>query len=106
MNHDDHVRLLRDGVLGPGVWADLGSGRGAFTLALADLVGPAGVIYSIDTDRRALRDQRADMQSRFPDVAVHYFEADFTKPLDVPPLDGIVMANSLHFHRQKEPVLA
>lgn len=106
MNHDDHVRLLRDGVPGQGgVWADLGSGRGAFTLALADLLGPEGVIYSIDVDRRALVAQRAAIQSRYPASAVHSLEADFTKPLDLPPLDGVVMANSLHFHRQKEPVL-
>ena len=39
MNHDDHVRLIREGVLGGGIaWADLGSGSGAFTLALADLL--------------------------------------------------------------------
>jgi hypothetical protein len=36
---------LRDGVPEPGgVWADLGSGEGAFTLALADLLGPGGRI--------------------------------------------------------------
>ena len=32
--------------------------------------------------------------------------ADFTKPIDLPPLDGIVMANSLHFVKDKAPVLA
>ena len=37
----------RGGVPGPGGrWADLGSGAGAFTLALADLVGPTGSIVS------------------------------------------------------------
>ena len=40
MNHDDHVALLRGGIDQPGgVWADVGSGTGAFTLALADLIG-------------------------------------------------------------------
>ncbi|MCC6804709.1 MAG: class I SAM-dependent methyltransferase [Anaerolineae bacterium] len=103
MNHADHVNLIRGGVV-PGVWADCGSGGGAFTLALADLLG-GGEIYSIDRDRRALDEQRAAMRARFPDSAVHYLTADFTQSLDLPPLDGIVMANSLHFVRHKEPVL-
>src|SRR6185312_14871035 len=106
MNHDDHVRLIRDGVAGAGnVWADLGSGGGAFTLALADLLGAGGHIYSVDTDARALREQRAALQARFPAVTVDQRTADFTKSLELPPLDGVVMANSLHFQRHKEPVL-
>lgn len=103
MNHADHVALLRPGVPTPGgVWADLGSGGGAFTLALAELVGR---IYSVDRDAGALRRQRAELASRYPDVAVEYLEADFTNPLALPPLDGVVMANSLHFVRDKRPVL-
>src|SRR3974390_1669746 len=104
MNHDDHVALLRDGVdQHGGVWADLGSGSGAFTLALADLLGPSGAIFSVDRDRAALREQERAMRRRFPDRAVTYLAADFTRALDLPPLDGIVMANSLHFQREKEP---
>jgi SAM-dependent methyltransferase len=107
MQHPDHVNLLRDGVLGPGgVWADLGSGGGAFTLALADLIGPIGTIYSVDKDRGALREQERALRARFPSVAVTYLAADFTRPLDLPPLDGVVMANSLHYVRDKAPVLA
>ncbi len=102
MNHQDHVRLLQSGVLPGGRWADLGSGRGAFTLALADLLGTNGAIYSVDRDRRALGEQQAAMQDRFPAVPVHYVPADFTEPLDLPPLDGIVMANALHFIRPND----
>jgi ubiquinone/menaquinone biosynthesis C-methylase UbiE len=106
MTHEDHVRLLREGVPGTGgVWADLGSGWGAFTLALADLIGPEGEIYSVDKDRGSLREQERAIQVRFPNAQVHYIQGDFTRPLDLPPLDGIVMANSLHFVRHKEPVV-
>jgi ubiquinone/menaquinone biosynthesis C-methylase UbiE len=106
MNHDDHVRLLRGGIAAPGgVWADLGSGAGAFTLALADLLGPTGQIYSVDKDKGALREQEQAMRARFPATQAQYLVADFAKRLDLPPLDGVVMANSLHFQRQKDPVL-
>ena len=106
MNHNDHVNLLRNGIPGQGgVWADLGSGSGAFTLALADLIGATGHIYSVDKDRGALREQERAMRSRFSGTTVHYLTADFTQLLDLPPLDGIVMANSLHYVRKKDPVL-
>jgi ubiquinone/menaquinone biosynthesis C-methylase UbiE len=106
MIHEDHVNLLRGGVPGPGgIWADFGSGTGAFTLALADLIGPEGEIYSVDTDRGALREQERAMRARFPGVTVHYIAADYTRPLDLPALDGAVMANSLHYQRHKPPVL-
>lgn len=106
MTHEDHVALLREGipVIG-GLWADLGSGTGAFTLALADLLGPESTIYSVDVDRRALKEQEHIMLSRFPNMTINYMAADYTGPLDLPPLDGIVMANSLHFQRDKSTVL-
>jgi SAM-dependent methyltransferase len=107
MDHHDHVTLIRDGVSGGGsAWADLGSGTGAFTLALADLLGHGGVLYSVDRDRAALRVQADAMRARFPGVALHQVTADFSRPLELPRLDGIVMANSLHFVREKAPVLA
>jgi ubiquinone/menaquinone biosynthesis C-methylase UbiE len=106
VQHADHVELLRKGVPGPGgIWADLGSGTGAFTLALADLIGSDGEIYSVDKDRGALRTQKGRMRARFPRVLVHYLVVDLRQPLDLPPLDGVVMANSLHFQRDKESVL-
>ena len=90
--------MLRKGVSsGNGVWADLGSGTGAFTLALAELLGAEGQIFSVDKDSWALREQARIMSSRFPAVTIHYQTADFTRSLDLPLLDGIVMANSLHY---------
>ncbi|HEV7214239.1 MAG TPA: class I SAM-dependent methyltransferase, partial [Chloroflexota bacterium] len=106
MDHRDHVALIREGVTDGGTsWADFGSGGGAFTLALADLLGPAGKIYSVDRDRSALARQAQAMRGRFPTTEVHYRQGDFAQPLSVPPLDGIVMANALHFTKDKLPVL-
>jgi len=118
MEHADHVALLRGGVpeqpehTGDDApaphWADLGSGAGAFTLALADLLGPGAAITSLDRDRRALDTQRQAMAARFPGAHVTYVVADLTRPLALPRLDGIVMANSLHFLRdvrEKGPTL-
>jgi ubiquinone/menaquinone biosynthesis C-methylase UbiE len=98
MDHHDHLDLLRGGVPSAGgAWADLGSGTGAFTLALAELIGPAGTIYSVDKDQAALRRQAEAVRSRFPDAPIVYRQADFTRQLELPVLDGVVMANSLHF---------
>ncbi len=102
MNHQDHVFLLQKGIPRPGgVWADLGAGTGAFTLALAELLGPDGVVYAVDRDGRALQ----ELISHNVGVTLHTLTADFTQPLSLPPLDGLIMANSLHFVQDKEPVL-
>lgn len=106
MNHQDHVALIKDGILeAGGVWADLGSGTGAFTLALAERLGHDGFIYSVDRDNGALRRQVKQMERHYNGTKVKYIPADFTQSLDLPSLDGIVMANSLHFVVDKLPVL-
>jgi ubiquinone/menaquinone biosynthesis C-methylase UbiE len=88
-----------------GTWADLGAGTGAFTLALADLIGPHGVIHAIDRDRGALAELRSAFVSAVPQAELHPRAADFTRRLDLSQLDGIVMANSLHFVDDKAAVL-
>src|SRR6266849_8660757 len=50
------VGLLRGGVdANGGWWADLGAGEGAFTLALADLLGPGAHITAVDREAGSLR---------------------------------------------------
>jgi ubiquinone/menaquinone biosynthesis C-methylase UbiE len=104
VDHADHVRLLKDGVTRGGTWADLGAGTGAFTLALAELVGPGGEVIAVDRDPGALRD--LERAVRPGGATVRTLAGDFSKPIDLPNLDGIVMANSLHFVKDKTPVLA
>jgi ubiquinone/menaquinone biosynthesis C-methylase UbiE len=106
LDHSDHVELLRRGVPSPGgVWADFGAGSGAFTLALAELVGEGGSILAVDKDRRALLEGERAAGRYFPGHHFQFIQADFTRPLTLPPLDGAVMANSLHFVRDKEPLI-
>jgi ubiquinone/menaquinone biosynthesis C-methylase UbiE len=108
MNHNDHVDLLRDGILRPGgVWADFGAGSGAFTLALAELILPGGEIFSIDRDATSLSYQEAVFRNKpvTQEPVIHFMLADFTNWLELPPLDGAVMANALHFQKNKEAVL-
>ena len=66
MNHADHVELLRGAVEPGGTWADIGAGSGAFTLALADLLGPGGRIVAVDRDARALEENADAVGARFP----------------------------------------
>lgn len=100
------MALIRDGVAGSGrSWADLGCGEGAFTLALADLLGAGATIHAVDRDGRALARLRERMAERFPATDLRVRQADFREPLTLPVLDGMVMANSLHFVRDKATVL-
>ena len=97
MDHADHVGLLRPALAPGGTWADIGAGEGAFTLALADLLGPGDRIVAVDRDVRALRENELAVHARFPATELTTVTADLTGPLDLPELDGLVAANSLHY---------
>ncbi len=64
------------------------------------------MIFSVDKDRSALARQQRATGTRFAQAPTSVVHGDFTEPLDLPPLDGLVMANSLHFVADKAPVLA
>lgn len=107
MNHNDHINLLRpaDIKLG-GSWADLGAGSGVFTFAIRELAGPTANIYAVDKNHRSLDELEEDHRACFGNSQnLHLISADFTSTLNLPPLDGIVMANSLHYFKDKEKIL-
>lgn len=109
MDSDDAAALIRDAVgNGSGVWADLGAGTGTFTRALARILGTGSTIYAIDDDAgavAALRAWAAKTATRVIPV-----KGDFRQPLELPGLgtallDGILLANALHFVADAENVL-
>ncbi|MBK9924412.1 MAG: class I SAM-dependent methyltransferase [Anaerolineales bacterium] len=106
MEHTDHVELLRPANLSQGIYADFGAGSGAFTLALRELVGLDSTIYAIDKDRSSLKELEANHRARFNTTRnLILLKDDFSLSQSMPLLDGIVMANSLHFFKDKEKIL-
>lgn len=79
-------------------WADVGAGTGTFTHALAELLGPSGVVYAVDHDPGALRELRR-LEARRVDrqrARIVVLEGDFTS-IALPEVDGVLAANALHF---------
>ena len=99
MDVRDASRLIAPGVSGR-VWADLGAGRGTFTMALATLLGTAGQVYALERDAGAIDalERMAKRRDRDERARIEVVRGDFTTtPLPLPDCDGILMANSLHY---------
>ena len=110
MNTNEAVALLR-GAVPPsaGLWADIGAGDGTFTRALAALLGPTARVYAVDRDAGPIAALTRWAARDAPNVTVVH--ADFTRPLTLPglepsTLDGMLLANALHFVRDSGVVLA
>lgn len=106
MNHADHVNLIKKAGIQPNtIWADLGSGDGAFTLALREIGGSSIQILSIDKDSTRLENQKKEFSNMFSNANIMFLNTDFRTVQALPLLDGILMANSLHFIENKKKVL-
>jgi trans-aconitate methyltransferase len=82
----------------PQSWCDLGSGSGTFTTALAQLLAPGSTIHAVDLDQRALE----ETSDRYDGVEIRKIVGDLRSPsLRLPSVDGILMANALHFIREQ-----
>ena len=102
MTHDEAVGLISGGRLTtsprPAIWADLGCGDGTFTLALASLLPAGSTIYAVDHDAATLRVLPGESHGS----RISTQRADFTQqPWPFTDLDGILMANSLHYLRHQ-----
>lgn len=78
----------------PQVWADLGCGSGTFTYALANLLAAQSKIFAVDSTNQVL-------DTTISNIDIEFVRADFSQGLSLKNLDGILMANSLHFIKDK-----
>jgi trans-aconitate methyltransferase len=102
---EDAVTLIRSAVQGrEGTWADLGAGRGTFTKALAQVLGADSRILAVDRDPGAVAELARWAGAEAGNVTA--LQGDFTETLELPPLDGILLANALHFSSDAGTVLA
>lgn len=82
----------------PVSWADLGCGSGLFTRALATLLPPGSTIYAVDRTWQNI--------AAVPGISVSFIQADIEQPvLPLPSLEGILMANVLHYVKDKPQLI-
>lgn len=75
----------------PQTWLDLGCGRGTFTLALAELLPSGSTVIGVDTVAHNLPRESSN------GVNISFIQADFSQGLEMSKVDGIMMANALHY---------
>ena len=80
----------------PGVWADLGCGSGLFTRALGNLLPKQSVIYAVDQKPQKIT------QADDKNLEIKFLQADFERDTEqLPVLQGVLMANALHYVKDK-----
>jgi len=74
-----------------GIWADIGAGTGIFTQALDQLLVKGSTIYALDTNVQSLNNLVLE------NTELQVMQQDFNQRMDLPMLDGLIMANALHY---------
>jgi SAM-dependent methyltransferase len=126
MTLTEAIDLIRPAVVPlSGVWADIGAGTGLFTEALM-LILEEGKVIAVDKSPHSLyaNEQLAISNSKRSEdparseavngmatgnlqsgIGLEIIEADFNHPFVLPPLDGILMVNALHYAHDHTDVL-
>lgn len=96
MQLPEAISLIQKGIVphsSPQTWADLGAGKGLFSEALFSILQPGSTIHSVDLNKQP------NLQDH-PSIIFH--QVNFVKDkLPIPILDGILMANSLHYVQEQ-----
>jgi ubiquinone/menaquinone biosynthesis C-methylase UbiE len=103
MKLNDARALIEGGIserTHPSTWADLGCGNGIFTNALASLLAHSSKIYAVD------KEEHYSETEETANVDIRFLKLDFiTEALPFNNLDGIMMANSFHYVKDKSTFL-
>lgn len=84
---------------GAQTWLDLGCGAGTFTLALAEILPNGSKVIGVDRSFQNLPKTSSN------GVAISFLQEDFSKGLSVEAVDGVMMANSLHYIADPTPLI-
>ncbi len=76
-------------------WLDLGCGSGTFTLALAQLLPPHSLITAIDLEEQSLPTEYGE------NVQIEFKQGDLQDIKLNESVEGVLMANSLHYVRDQ-----
>ncbi|UOE46301.1 class I SAM-dependent methyltransferase [Mucilaginibacter sp. SMC90] len=101
MQQSEATILIQKGITNefPQNWIDLGCGNGTFTLSLANLLPLESHITAFDKTSQQL-------PYSINGIKIDFRKADFIdEQIAVSPLDGILMANSLHFVADKTKLI-
>jgi ubiquinone/menaquinone biosynthesis C-methylase UbiE len=82
----------------PADWADLGCGTGTFTRALVQCLPKDSQIWALDKSRSALQEIPDSLEG----LSLQKERIDFLEWEPENPLDGILMANSLHYIQKQK----
>ena len=86
----------------PQFWCDLGCGSGTFTIALAQSLASGSTIHAVDLDHEALE----AIPDQYRGVTIRKVLGDLrSSSLRLPSVNGILLANSLHFIQNQPPFL-
>lgn len=103
MTQNEAIKLLKSPEIQSNeatAWADLGCGSGLFTHALATLLAPGSHISAVDRQNNFMPKENSNP------ITTAFMQGDFVKDeMPFSGLDGILMANALHYVKDKKGFL-